>query len=364
MFVAEKAYICNMRRWCIKILLIAVLSLVSVFLYEVLWVLVDLDVRRDFINNGIPLDELFFDVRLCTVLTLLSLGYSYLIAKMVKRFVKSIPFRWGIFAFFVLVANTATAAASTAVLDWWLEYVSNDEIRAENFFVFGIVVSFTTSTFVFVTLGRAAFIAESRRRAAEINILKAQIKPHFLMNTIDMLSALARTEPEAAANGLGRMAMIYRYILDSSSQEMATIEDELDFLNNYIDLIDKRAGGSVQLQIGQSVEDSDGWLLPMSLQMLVENALKHNSRSVGNPLRVTIERVGDEIVVSNNLQPLECQPWKSGIGLDNLRTRLSSVTEKRMTVEKTAAMFIVRIPILKPRFTDESIDYRRRATER
>lgn len=58
MFVAEKAYICNMRRWCIKILLIAVLSLVSVFLYEVLWVLVDLDVRRDFINNGIPLDEL------------------------------------------------------------------------------------------------------------------------------------------------------------------------------------------------------------------------------------------------------------------------------------------------------------------
>lgn len=59
MFVAEKAYICNMRRWCIKILLIAVLSLVSVFLYEVLWVLVDLDVRRDFINNGIPLDELF-----------------------------------------------------------------------------------------------------------------------------------------------------------------------------------------------------------------------------------------------------------------------------------------------------------------
>lgn len=100
MFVAEKAYICNMRRWCIKILLIAVLSLVSVFLYEVLWVLVDLDVRRDFINNGIPLDELFFDVRLCTVLTLLSLGYSYLIAKMVKRFVKSIPFRWGIFAFF------------------------------------------------------------------------------------------------------------------------------------------------------------------------------------------------------------------------------------------------------------------------
>lgn len=133
MFVAEKAYICNMRRWCIKILLIAVLSLVSVFLYEVLWVLVDLDVRRDFINNGIPLDELFFDVRLCTVLTLLSLGYSYLIAKIVKRFVKSIPFRWGLFAFFVLVANTATAAASTAVLDWWLEYVSNDEIRAENF---------------------------------------------------------------------------------------------------------------------------------------------------------------------------------------------------------------------------------------
>lgn len=99
MFVAEKAYICNMRRWCIKILLIAVLSLVSVFLYEVLWVLVDLDVRRDFINNGIPLDELFFDVRLCTVLTLLSLGYSYLIAKMVKQFVKSIPFRWGILHF-------------------------------------------------------------------------------------------------------------------------------------------------------------------------------------------------------------------------------------------------------------------------
>lgn len=100
MFVAEKAYICNMRRWCIKILLIAVLSLVSVFLYEVLWVLVDLDVRRDFINNGIPLDELFFDVRLCTVLTLLSLGYSYLIAKMVKQFVKSIPFRVGDFCIF------------------------------------------------------------------------------------------------------------------------------------------------------------------------------------------------------------------------------------------------------------------------
>ena len=75
-------------------------------------------------------------------------------------------------------------------------------------------------------------------------------------------------------------------------------------------------------------------------------------------MRVTIERVGDEIVVSNNLQPLESQPRKSGMGLDNLRTRLSSVTEKRMTVEKTIAMFIVRIPILMPRFTDESIDNR------
>lgn len=330
---------------------------VSLLLYEVLWALVDLDVRRDFFEYGISIEELWFDFCLCSTFCLLSLSYSYLLAKILKRFVGNVAIRWSLFSLSILIANIATAALSTSLLDYWFEYVSNDEIRAENFFVFGFVITFTTSSFVFITLGRATIESEQKRREAELCTVKAQLEPHFLMNTIGQLSEMAIANPAATAASLHQLSDLYRYIIDASSNNMTTVDEELMFLHDHVALMQLRFGKSVEVEVGSEVYGTYGWLLPMSLQLLVENAFKHNRKSLEHPVVVRIALDGDYIVVANDLQPLTMPLSTTHKGLENIGCRLSALTDRKLLVKETATQFIVRLPIIKPKLTDESIDH-------
>lgn len=340
-----------------KILFIALLIVVSWLLYEVLWCLVDLDVRRDFLEYGIENYELTFDICLCAAFCLLSLSYSYLLSKALKRFVGNITIRWTLFSLSILIANIATAALSTSLLDYWFEYVSNDEIRAENFFVFGFVITFTTSSFVFITLGRATIESEQKRREAELSTFKAQLEPHFLMNTIGQLSEMAAVNPAATAASLHQLSDLYRYIIDASSNNMTTVDEELMFLHDYVALMQLRFGKSVDVEVSSEVYGVYGWLLPMSLQLLVENAFKHNRKSQEHPVVVRITLDGDYIVVANDLQPLTMPLSTTHKGLENIGCRLSALTDRKLLVTETATQFIVRLPIIKPKLIDESIDH-------
>ena len=115
----------------------------------------------------------------------------------------------------------------------------------------------------------------------------------------------------------------------------------------------------LKVEWDDELDCANGWILPMSLQLLVENAIKHNRKSENHPVVVRIHKDADEIVVENNRQPLGSPVKSTKKGLENLRRRLAVVTDRPLVVTSTDEVFAVRIPIVKPQLKDERIDYRR-----
>lgn len=349
-----------MAKFAKNIGLIVLLSVATLLIYEVSWCLVDVDIRKFVLSGGLEFEDIAFDYHICLAFTLSALAYSYFMVRLLRRFVKRAAVRWALLSLSVLIANIAVSVVSTSILNWWLNYISSDEDRAENFFVFGLIVTFTTTSFIYFMAGKEIIDAERKHKEAEVNTLKAQMNPHFMMNTLGLLGNM--TKEPMVAESMRQLANMYHYILSTSN--LVPLTDELDFLHNYISLIQLRfPDGCIRVDCSDELDSANGWVLSMSLQMLVENAIKHNSKSVEHPIVISIRKDNDEIVVINNRQPLSAEIKSTKMGLENLRQRLASVTKQRMSVTSTDRNFTVRIPIIKPKFTNERIDHRRRTVE-
>ncbi len=361
-FHDKKVYLCEMAKLAKNIGLILLLSIATLLIYEVSWCLVDVDVRKFVLNGGLEFWDIAFDYHICLAFTLSALAYSYLMVWLLRHFVKRAAVRWALLSLSVLIANIAISVVSTGILNWWLDYISSDEDRAENFFVFGLIVTFTTTSFIYFIAGKEIIDAERKHKDAEVSTLKAQMNPHFMMNTLGLLGNM--TNDSLVAESMQRLANMYHYILSTSSNNLVPLTDELDFLHNYISLIRLRfADNSIRIECSDELDSTNGWFLPMSLQMLAENAIKHNSKSAEHPIVISIYKENDYIVVENNRQPLSSEIKSTKTGLNNLRLRLASVTSQQMSVTSTESDFTVRIPIIKPKFTNERIDHRRRIVE-
>jgi LytS/YehU family sensor histidine kinase len=175
--------------------------------------------------------------------------------------------------------------------------------------------------------------------------LKNQVNPHFLFNSLNTLSALVATQPEVAEEFIHRLSSIYRYILENSSKDRVPLGVELSFINDYYYLHKIRDDGKILLDI--KVNESDDYeILPVSLQILVENAIKHNKATRESPLRISIYIENKYVIVKNNLQKMALQLNSTQIGLKNLDQRVSLVTKKALIIEETTTEFIVKIPLL------------------
>lgn len=175
--------------------------------------------------------------------------------------------------------------------------------------------------------------------------LKNQINPHFLFNSLNTLSSLVSTHPETAEKFIGSLSSIYRYILENSSKDKVQLQIELKFISDYFFLHKIRDENKIELDI--SVDDHEKHeILPVSLQILVENAIKHNVATRNNPLKICIYQEGDYIVVRNNLQKMGTKLPSTNIGLKNLAQRVRLVTGKVLIVDETGTDFIVKIPLL------------------
>lgn len=276
---------------------ILLLSVATLLIYEVSWCLVDVDIRKFVLNGGLELEDVAFDFHICFAFTLSALAYSYLMIRLLRRFVKRAAVRWALLSLSVLIANIAISVAATGILNWWLNYISNDEDRAENFFVFGLIVTFTTTSFIYFMAGKEIIDAERKHKEAELNTLKAQMNPHFMMNTLGLLGNM--TKEPLVEESMQRLANMYRYILSTSGNNLVPLTDELDFLHNYLSLIRLRFSDCIRVDCSDELDSVNGWVLSMSLQMLVENAIKHNSKSVGHPIVISIYKDNDGIVVTN-----------------------------------------------------------------
>ncbi len=182
--------------------------------------------------------------------------------------------------------------------------------------------------------------------SAQFETLKNQIDPHFLFNSLNVLSSLIEENPENAQRFTTSLSKIYRYVLDQKDKELVPLKEELNFAKTYMKLLSMRFENSLTYSLPDTMIDEDAKVVPLSLQLLLENTIKHNIVSDMQPLHITITIEGDYLEVSNNLQKKEVLQSGSGVGLQNIISRYAILTEKPVIVDSDEANFLVKIPIL------------------
>jgi LytS/YehU family sensor histidine kinase len=180
---------------------------------------------------------------------------------------------------------------------------------------------------------------------SQLETLVMQIDPHFLFNNFSTLASLIEEEPAAASKFLSNLSDVYRYILTNKQSRTVPLSKELEILNEYFFLYKKRFGESLQLSINLPQEILQKEIAPITLQILLENALKHNSFSLNNPLHISIFYHTPELMISNNVTAKVTQEKSTGIGLKNVIERHSLLFQKTISIEHSEGRFIVKIPL-------------------
>lgn len=208
----------------------------------------------------------------------------------------------------------------------------------------------------------------ARSANAQFESLKNQLDPHFLFNSLNVLSALIDENPDQAQNFTASMSKIYRYVLEQKDKELVTVEEEIDFAKTYCELLKTRFEDSVQFEFDINPADLRSFVVPLSLQLLLENSIKHNFATSQKPLKVKVYTEDGFLLIENNLQAREQVKESAGIGLSNIVQRYALLTKKNVFIEKSTDFFRVKIPVLTQKITtmtsqtnSESIAYNRAA---
>lgn len=181
---------------------------------------------------------------------------------------------------------------------------------------------------------------------AQFETLKNQLDPHFLFNSLNVLSSLIDENPNHAQRFTSSMSKIYRYVLEQKDKELVTVEEELDFAKTYCNLLKTRFEDSVNFEFEVSEQDRKGFVVPLSLQLLLENCIKHNFATSAKPLNIRIFSDSGFLCVENNLQQREVTKDREGIGLSNIVQRYALITDRNVFIEKSEQNFKVKIPLL------------------
>jgi hypothetical protein len=201
---------------------------------------------------------------------------------------------------------------------------------------------------------------------AQFESLKNQLDPHFLFNSLNVLSSLIDENPRQAQNFTASMSKIYRYVLEQKDKELVTVEDELEFAKTYCELLKTRFEDSVDFVFDVKKEDYRRFVVPLSLQLLLENCIKHNFATSSKPLIIRIFSENDTLCIENNLQVREQIKESSGIGLANIVQRYSLLTKRNVFIEKSEDYFKVKLPVLsvKPNVVSAPVEDKDKAYER
>jgi sensor histidine kinase YesM len=188
---------------------------------------------------------------------------------------------------------------------------------------------------------------KSEKLASQYQSLKDQLNPHFLFNSLNVLSNLVYESADKSAEFIQQLSKIFRYVLDVQNRELVGLEKEVMFAENYLSLQKIRFEQSLEYYI--DVTQMKGFKIPpLSLQLLLENAIKHNIASMKKPLKIFIQQTPDSLIVRNNLQPKLTKDFEdSGIGLENIEKRYALLSDQSPKITKTETEFIVELPLLK-----------------
>lgn len=257
-------------------------------------------------------------------------------------------------------------------------YVILQNVSLEKFFsermiwthMFYIVLALAVSTFMqarsFMVKWKQASKFEITQQkiiagtaSAKFESLKNQIDPHFLFNSLNVLSSLIEENPDNAQRFTTSLSKIYRYVLEQKDKELVSVEDELSFAKTYMNLLKMRFENSLFYELPAADINPDAKVVPLSLQLLLENTVKHNVVSEQKPLHIRIFIDGDYLAIQNDFQKKEVLQDRQGVGLQNIVNRYEIVTNRKVRVEQDEKNFTVKIPILTKQITvmETSADY-------
>lgn len=182
---------------------------------------------------------------------------------------------------------------------------------------------------------------------SQFEVLKQQVNPHFLFNSLNVLTSLIKVDAELAESFTERLSKVYRYVLENKDKDLVTLATEMDFIRAYVFLLDIRFSKKVFVSINIEEKNLDSYVVPLALQLLIENAIKHNTFSRKTPLKIEIF-VDDKryLNIVNNLQNRKMQMVSTGVGLVNISKRYTLLSEEQPVFEMTGSHFVAKIPLI------------------
>jgi two-component system, LytTR family, sensor kinase len=257
----------------------------------------------------------------------------------------------------LLIAATATLLPALTMAYFLMDFrwvVLALPLKVVLAFGFRINLFLNTANLIFVSLRQlrqTQLEAEEFKKIsiqAQLQSLKNQVNPHFLFNNLNVLSALIVKNPEQAVEFIEQFSKVYRYVLQNQEKEVVELQTELDFINSYFYLLKTRFNGSLNISLEIEDKVKHQYIVPVALQMLIENAVKHNISSKAKPLYVNVfTESGETIVVKNNFQPKEVKEISTNIGLSNISKRYQHLTDKNVEVSQENGSFTVKLPLIK-----------------
>lgn len=210
-----------------------------------------------------------------------------------------------------------------------------------------LIITFLYSTIIFSKFKEVEAENERLKRSqleTQLSQLKSQLNPHFLFNSLNTLKAMLEEKDDNSVEYLIKLSEVYRYFLDSSESNLVTVREEMTIVQAYFFMLKNRFEDNISLEINLLPKTLERKIPAISLQLLIENAVKHNVISRGKPLNIYVYETEHQLVVKNNLQTKRNREESTKIGLQNLNNRSKLLTQKEVIVEMTEKEFIVKIP--------------------
>jgi len=234
-----------------------------------------------------------------------------------------------------------------------LESFLNDK-NAVTYYVFGLVITIIVSLvfhamFFYKALSEKKVSEQqivAKTETAKYESLKSQIDPHFLFNSLNVLTSLIEENPKQAEKFTTKLSKVYRYVLEQKSKDLIDLNEELHFAKTYMELLKMRFENAVTFEIPEKASNPELKIIPLSLQLLLENTIKHNVVSEESPLKVIISEEHGYLKVTNNYNPKTVLEKGTKVGIKNIVERYNLLTLKKVEVEKLNNQFVVKLPLL------------------
>lgn len=228
-------------------------------------------------------------------------------------------------------------------------FLSHESVSSYIFAVLiAVIVSLAFHAFYFYRFGTESELRVQKEilehTKAKHKALQDQLDPHFLFNSLSVLASLIEEDPKRATEFTTSLSKVYRYVLDQRQEDLVSISSELDFAKVYLNLLSTRFEDSLEYRI--DVLDETDFTVPLSLQLLIENAVKHNKVTEKHPLHINIFKTKDHLVIQNNVNPKAKDSERNGIGLENIKKRFEVFTNTPILIEKDSDTFIVKLPLI------------------